>query len=106
MADDSDAAVTKRREVRLRRFAAEMGYAVRKSRTRDPDRMDYGRYRVEDVKNDCVVAGRFPYGYTLSLDNVEEVLEELYANREQAMIDAEWKAAHGCSGGITSKWDT
>jgi len=105
MANDADAAAMKQRETQLRRVAAGMGLVVRKSRARDPERMDFGRYRVEDVKNDCVVAGRFPYGYTLSLDDVDEVLEELLTSREEEA----WKRAnlpgHGCSGGITSKWD-
>lgn len=106
MVDGVDAAAIRRREAHLRRVATSMGLAVRKSRTRDPERMDFGRYRVEDVKNDCVVAGRFPYGYTLSLDDVDDVLEELLTSREEKA----WKSAnmpgHGCSGGITSKWDT
>ncbi len=106
MACEADAAATKRREAQIRRYAAEMGYAVRKSRARDPERMDFGRYRIEDVKNDCIVAGRFPYGYALSLDDVEDVLEELWANREQDAIEAELKAARAASGRITFKGDT
>lgn len=106
MADEVDAGATKRREAQLRRMAAGMGLAVRKSRTRDPERMDYGRYRVEDVKNDCVVAGRFPYGYTLSLDDVDQVLEELSVSREEKAWREANMPGHGCSGGITSKWDT
>ncbi|MCE5254698.1 MAG: hypothetical protein LLG45_10935 [Actinomycetia bacterium] len=103
MDNDTDAAAVKRREARLRRVAAGIGLAVRKSHTRDPERMDYGRYRVEDVKNDCVVAGRFPYGYTLSLDDVDEVLEELLISREEKAWENANLPGHGCSGGITSK---
>ncbi|MBN1319587.1 MAG: hypothetical protein JXA87_01995 [Thermoleophilia bacterium] len=78
-----DTAADKRRERHLRKWALGMGLAVRKSRARDPHRMDYGRYRIENVETDYVVAGRFPYGYTLDLDAVAEVLEELELNREE-----------------------
>lgn len=104
MGDDKDTAADKRREARLRRIAAGMGLALRKSRTRDAGRMDYGRYRIVDVKNDCVVAGRFPYGYTLDLDAVDEVLEELELSRDDAALNREWRAAHGTAGGFDAKW--
>lgn len=84
MENQPDKAEDKRREARLRRMAAGMGLALRKSRTRDTSRMDYGLFRVIDVKNDCVVAGRFPYGYTLDLNAVEDVLYEILETREEA----------------------
>jgi hypothetical protein len=99
MADDTssaaDVAADKRREARLRRVAAGLGLALRKSRTRDKDRMDYGRYRIVRIKSDYVVAGRFPYGYTLDLDAVEEILEELLEEEDRKAINRKWMAAHG-----------
>jgi hypothetical protein len=75
-----------------------MGLALRKSRARDPRRMDFGRYRVVNVERDYVVAGGFPYGYSLDLGAVEEVLEELLASREDDEIRRAWEAAHETAG--------
>ena len=105
MADDTQAAENKRREARLRRVAATMGLALRKSRSRDPMRMDYGRYRIVRVETDYVVAGRFPYGYTLDLDAVEDVLEELLEEEDHKATDRAWKAAHGRSGDLSSHYE-
>jgi len=98
-----DTAADKRRERNLRKWAASMGLAVRKSRTRDPHRMDYGRYRIENVETDYVVAGRFPYGYTLDLDAVAEVLEELEISREEEEYARGGLPGHGCSGGFDAR---
>jgi hypothetical protein len=81
-----------------------MGLVLRKSRARDPSRMDFGRYRIVDVKNDCVVAGRFPYGYTLDLDAVAEVLEELELSRAEPASATGVMAAHRCAGGFDAKY--
>jgi len=94
MSDDRDPIAEKSREARLRRVAADMGLALRKSRTRDPARMDFGCYRVVKSETGDIVAGRFPYGYSLSLDAVEEVLDELQAQREERALDALWRTAH------------
>jgi hypothetical protein len=83
MSDSLDVKERKKYETQLRRAAAEMGLALRKSRARDPDRMDYGLYRIEDPETGCVVAGRFPYGYTLELDDVADVLEEIFYRRNE-----------------------
>jgi hypothetical protein len=80
-----------------------MGLAVRKSRTRDPDRMDYGCYRVVKCGSEEIVAGRFPYEYSLDLDAVEDVLDELQADRIDRAIDAQWKAAHPGRHGIDTR---
>lgn len=97
MVDDVQSVEKRRREARLRRQATTMGLVVRKSRARDPLRMDYGRYRIERVGSDYVVAGRFPYGFTLDLDAVEEILDGLLEDEEQKAMDREWRAAHGGS---------
>ena len=104
MADPPDLSSDKRREARLRRLAFGMGLAVRKSRARDPKRMDFGRYRIVNVERDYVVAGGFPYGYSLGLDDVEAVLDELLASREDREIRREWAAAHGTAGAFDAKW--
>ena len=88
-------AADRRREAGLRRAAARMGLALRKSRARDPMRMDFGRYRIVNVAADYVVAGRFPYGYTLDLDAVEEVLEELEFCRAEEASNRDGLPARG-----------
>ncbi len=104
MDDHTDPAAEKRRETRLRRVAAGMGLAVRKSRARDTARMDYGCYRIENIAGDYVVTGKFPYSYSLTLDAVEEVLDELQAAKEDEEIRKAWEAVHGSSGAFDSKW--
>jgi hypothetical protein len=104
MDDDTDKAADRRREARLRRAAASMGLALRKSRARDTCRMDFGCYRIVDSKTERVVAGRFPYGYTLDLDAVEEVLEELETSREEAVFMREHTSARGPGGSLDAKW--
>jgi hypothetical protein len=81
-----------------------MGLAVRKSRARDTARMDYGCFRIESVKSNYVVAGGFPYGHSLTLDAVEEVLDELEACKEDEEIGRAWEAVHGSSGAFDAKW--
>lgn len=80
MSDNVDTGEIKRREARCRRLAAKMGVAVRKSCTRDADRMDYGCYRIVDPKAGTILAGTYPYSYSLTLDMLEGTLLEMYAN--------------------------
>jgi hypothetical protein len=44
-------------ENRLRRKLARMGYRLEKSRRRDPDAIDYGKYWVIDLKTNVLVFG-------------------------------------------------
>ena len=104
MVNDTDAASQRRREARLRRLASSMGLALRKSRARDTCRMDFGCYKIVSVKGNYVVTGGFPYGYSLSLDAVEAVLDELSAARQDEEIRREWAAAHGAGGESDAKW--
>jgi hypothetical protein len=104
MGDDMDKAAQRRREARLRRMAAGLGLALRKSRTRDTCRMDFGCYRIVDSKSERVIAGRFPYGYTLDLDAVEEVLDELETSREEEEFARVHLSGHGPGGGLDAKW--
>lgn len=100
-----DGAADRTREAHLRRWAAGMGLAIRKSRSRDPNRMDYGRYRIVNLETDYVVAGRFPYGYTLDLDAVAQVLEEIELNREEEAFRRGGLPGHGGDGGFASKYE-
>ena len=106
--NDSDttaenAAEQKRYEARLRRWAAGMGLALEKSRARDPMRMDYGRYRIIRKETDYVVAGRFPYGYTLSLDDVADVLGELERCQEEEAFRRTYTPGHKPGAGFDAK---
>ncbi len=104
MGNDMDGAEDRRREARLRRAAAGMGLALRKSRTREPRRMDFGCYRIVDGRTGRVLAGTFPYAYSLSLDAVEEALGDLLDNPIEDMDASGRPAAHGCAGSVDSKW--
>ena len=63
------------REKRLRRAAARQGLHLSKSTRRDPYASDYGKYRVENPQlKGAIVAGGFPFDYSLDLDGVEAIL--------------------------------
>lgn len=71
------------RENRLRRMASRQGLAIRKSRTRDPRAIDYGRWVIIDPYADAVVAGTGGIGRPhWSLDDVERYLEGNDPRRE------------------------
>jgi hypothetical protein len=57
-------------------MAERQGFALEKSRRRDPHALDYGCYRVVDPNTNTVVAGYVPYDYSLSLDEVEAWLTD------------------------------
>jgi hypothetical protein len=56
------------RENRLRRMAERQGLVLQKSRRRDPRALDYGVYRLIDVRRNVNVE---PGGEGMSLDEVE-----------------------------------
>lgn len=85
---NGDPVEQKRREARLRRWAAGMGLVLRKSRARDTCRMDFGCYRIEERGTGRKVAGTYPYAYSLDLDGVEEALEGMTENPGSAEL---WK---------------
>ncbi|MEM9899912.1 MAG: hypothetical protein AAF865_01095 [Pseudomonadota bacterium] len=62
------------KENRIRRKLARMGYRLSKSRTRDPDGVDYGLYAVLDQDSggavNPAIAQRWTHSWTL--DDVEE----------------------------------
>lgn len=100
----TDPAVDKRREAYLRRWAARLGLALQKSRARDPMRMDYGRFRIVRPESDYVVAGRFPYGYTLSPEDVADVLEELETSMEEEAFRRKYTPGRDSAGAFDSKF--
>lgn len=72
------------REKRLRRAAARQGLRLAKSSRRDPYAKEYGKYRVENPRQGgAIVAGGKPYNYSLSLDQVEDVL---YPDRHRTHV--------------------
>ena len=64
------------REMRLRRKAARQGLALSKSRRRDPDALDYGKYALLEPATGRVVFGAGPVGYAADLDAVEAFLTQ------------------------------
>jgi hypothetical protein len=74
------------RENRLRRMAERQGYQLVKSRRRDPQAIDYGRWMIIDVSTNGVVAGAGRVGPDLDLDDVELYLtdREAFFGREEA----------------------
>ena len=91
---DAEDPAEPKREARLRREAARLGLALRKSRTRNPLRMDYRRYKIMNATGDYCMAGGFPFGYSLTLDDVEAILGEVEARREDEELKRAWAAAH------------
>jgi hypothetical protein len=81
-----------------------MGLALRKSRTRDKDRMDYGCYRIVQSSGGCPVAGTYPYPYSLSLDGVEEALEQLFETPPEMGRMSDGTPRHGCAGAADLNW--
>jgi hypothetical protein len=65
------------REQHLRRCAQRQGLALMKSRRRDPRAPDFGGYMVVEPYTNGVVAGASPWAFSLDLDQVEAVLDEL-----------------------------
>jgi hypothetical protein len=103
MADDANAAEQRRYETRLRRMAADMGLVLRKSRTRDDCRMDYGCFRIES-KNGRTVAGTYPYPYSLTLERVAEALDHLSESPPEMGHDDQGNIIHGRAGAADPDW--
>ena len=63
------------RENRLRRMADRRGYALEKSRRRDPDAVTYGTYQLVDANtNTLVLAADTRFGYGCTLDEIGKFL--------------------------------
>lgn len=103
--ETTDTAALKKREAKLRRMAARMGLALRKSRVRDPDLMEYGCFRIVDIKTGRTVTGAYPYPYSLDLDRVEEALHDIMASPHKP-DNLKWRGhAEGCAGGDEPRYD-
>jgi hypothetical protein len=103
MTNDANTAAEKRREARLRRTAAAMGLALRKSRARDECRMDFACYRIES-REGRPVSGAYPYPYSLSLEGVEEALDLLRDSPPEMARASDGSFIHGTAGAADSKW--
>ena len=64
-------------EVTLRRRLHRLGYSLQRCRSRNPQTLDYGTYRIWDPSCDGVVAGSWGvYNYGLKLPEVAEFVDE------------------------------
>ena len=54
-------------ENRVRRIAKRRGFILRRSRRRDPQALDYGKYWLDDASDSCVLGG----DWGVELDDVE-----------------------------------
>jgi len=62
------------RENRLRRMAERQGFALQKSRRRDPRAIDFGGYMLTDARTNTVVFGADPTAYSADMDQIEQFL--------------------------------
>ncbi len=74
MTEQEDDREFKARENRLRRRARRQGLQLVKSRVRDPQASEYGKYRLIEPERNLGIAG---YPWALSLDEVETELAAL-----------------------------
>lgn len=105
MSSNMETAIDKSREARARRVAAKLGLALRKSCTRDSCRMDYGCFRIVDPKTGRVLAGTYPYAYSLTLDQVEATLEEMLANPINDTEAGVGSLAEGGAANYDPRWE-
>jgi hypothetical protein len=73
----------KTRENRLRRLAARQGLAIRKSRSRTPQSIEYGGYMIINPYRNSVEAGGHPHSFAMGLDDIEEYLVTAEAELEK-----------------------
>jgi hypothetical protein len=66
----------KARESRLRRLAERRGLALEKSKRRNREAPDFGRFRLVDVIENRHVFGGEPFAFSASVDQVQEWFEE------------------------------
>jgi hypothetical protein len=71
------------RENRLRRLAQRHGLSLQKAKRRDPYSWDYGTYRLVSPESKNIVFANLAVGngYGLSLDDVEDYLDDLRDRR-------------------------
>lgn len=61
-------------ENRLRRKADRQGLRLEKSRRRDPQAIDYGRYRLVDARHNAVAFGAASFDFEATLEEIEDYL--------------------------------
>lgn len=72
------------REARLRRVADRHGLILTKSRTRNQNAPDYGRYVIVDKSSNTVVAGAGPTGLpSFDLDDVEQSFDAVLGPEDE-----------------------
>lgn len=98
-------------ERRMRRKAHTMGLTICKSRARNPRDVTYGGWMIADPEGVLIAGGESP-GYTLSLDEVGEWLDDLQSGQSvttdrnaatvaTAKIKSEvWNLAYGAALGV------
>ena len=64
------------RESRLRRMAARHGLSLEKSRLRNRETPEFGRFRLVDVREGHVVFGAEPFAFCASIEDVEKWFEQ------------------------------
>ena len=66
----------KQNEERFRGRLARRGFLLRKSRSRTPEHLGYGGYLIMDVATNSVVAGAWPYAFSMDIGDVEAFMAE------------------------------
>ena len=64
----------KAREARIRRAAARIGLILERAKTRTEYHHDFGTYQLTNSETGQTVESSLPWGYGLSLDEVEQAL--------------------------------
>ena len=72
----------KARESRLRSRVRGRGFVLRKSRCRNPDVFEYGLFRIDDPYCNCVLVGASPCDHSMTLDEVEDWLDQIAEEKE------------------------
>lgn len=62
-------------ESTLRRRAARQGLTIKKSRSRNPERIDHGGFMLVDAQTGVVVVGAGSFPYSASLDDIAAFLD-------------------------------
>jgi hypothetical protein len=69
-------------EPQARRMAARLGWALRKSRYRNPELPSFGGYMLVSLCCNSIVVGADPWAYSLTLDEAVEFMVEADADEE------------------------
>jgi hypothetical protein len=75
-------------ENRLRRMAHRQGFAVRKSRRRDPQACDFEGYMIADRETGLLIAGADPLAFSFTADDVYKFLTERHREDQNTRYDS------------------